>query len=205
MKRWVLAGLLPAMFSPAVAQIAAPQQPSSELARAPENVASDAGIAMRRIPPKTIVMIAIDSDLSSKTNQTGENFPIYLAEPIVVDGKTMIPAGTVGRGEIVHAARAGFGGKAGEMILAARYLQCGAMQVPLGRFKFSAIGESKVGEAMAVGMVVPLAAFAVGGSQVIIPKGARATAETKTEIILPAEPAPPCQADAGAGANSTAG
>ena len=50
----------------------------------------------------------------------------------------MVPAGTPGVGEVVHAERARFGGKAGELILAARYLDFQGTRIPLRTLRFGA-------------------------------------------------------------------
>jgi hypothetical protein len=46
-------------------------------------------------------------------------------------GSVVAPAGTPGVGEVVHAAHASFGGKAGELILAVRYLELNGTRIPL--------------------------------------------------------------------------
>ena len=55
-------------------------------------------------------------------------------KPVAVDGEVVIPAGAACVGEVVHAAKAGFGGKAGELILASRFVRLGDREIKLRSF-----------------------------------------------------------------------
>ena len=59
------------------------------------------------IPAGKILTVTIDQDISTKTNSSGEAFAASLAEPVAVDGQTVIPAGTHATGTIVQAQAAG--------------------------------------------------------------------------------------------------
>lgn len=149
-----------------------------------------------RIAASTVVDIEIAEALSSKTAVPGQPFAIRLAQPLVLEGgHILLPAGIRGEGEIIHARKAGFAGKAGEMILAARFLRCGAVNVALGRFKFAAAGDDRSKAAGAVksaaagaSVFTPIAgvgtvvAFLIKGGQVEIPAGTRATAQVKADV-----------------------
>lgn len=138
------------------------------------------------VPARSEVDIAILADLDSKTAKPGERFRIRLAEPITINGITVVPEGLEGEGEVVHAAKARWGGKAGEMILAARYLTCGTGRIELGWFKLRGAGSNNVGEAIAATAIVPVAAFIVSGGEMRVPKGTRALAKTRAPIEIPA-------------------
>lgn len=149
------------------------------------------------IPAMTPVEIEITQAVGSKDNHPEDHFTFRLAEPILVDGKTLVPAGTPGVGEVVHAAKARAMGKAGELILAARYLDLGGQHIPLRTFRY---GRSQgkdpsqtVGWASAAaGAVVPAAgfvAFLIAGGDVHIPAGTRATAKVAADThVPPAQP-----------------
>lgn len=169
-----------------------------------------------RIPATTPVVFDIVAPLSSKTSQIKEMFPIVLAVPIVVDGAELVPAGTPGEGQVVHAARSGWGGKAGELIIAARYLELNGVRIPLRKFSFGATGENRFGTAFAASVAVPVAGFFINGGEKTIQPGTRASAivATDTDVPLPlpvvpavapeappaAEAAPPAAGD-GTGSN----
>lgn len=154
----------------------------------------------------TPVRIAITSPLASNTVSTGQLFAFTLAEPILLDGGRSIPAGTPGQGEIVHAAHSGMAGKAGELVLAARYLDYQGIRIPLRSMRFGKGGKDQTGTANAImigtSVVAPLAgvfALAITGGEVRIPAGAIAeakiSADTQIEagrLAVPAAPlAPP--------------
>jgi hypothetical protein len=174
-----------------VAASAAPEtaSPPTTPAAEPPLVATPAAPSLTGdiLPAKTVVEIMISGDLSSKTNKIGDMFTIRLAEPVKLGDRIILPAGTTGKGEVVHAARARWGGKAGEMILMARYLDCGNVKIPLGHFHFGGGGEARVGEAMAVGMVFTPAMFLVSGGEMNVPTGTRGNAQISTESTVPAD------------------
>lgn len=139
------------------------------------------------IPADTAVAIRIVAPISSKTSRPDDRFAIELAEPILRDGAVLVPAGARGEGEVVHAAKAGWGGRPGELIVAARFLQCGAVKLPLGKFRWSATGANRSGAAMAAGFVLTPAIFLVNGGQVEVPAGTLATARVTASVALPSE------------------
>src|SRR5688572_33212892 len=72
------------------------------------------------VPALTPVAVRLEEPISSNKNKPGDRFRITVAEDVRVGDALVIPAGSMGEGEVVHAARSGAGGKAGELILAAR-------------------------------------------------------------------------------------
>jgi hypothetical protein len=84
----------------------------------------------------------------------------------------------------VHAARAGFAGRAGELILAARYLDHSGTRVPLRSLRFGQSGEDRaVAAFVASSLVLPLG-FMMAGGHFEVPAGTRAIAKVAaaTEI-----------------------
>lgn len=151
-----------------------------------ESVSSEAVVPVEAVNPAitlpafTPVDIEILMSLNSKTSKMGEFFDIRLAEPIMLDGKIVVPAGALGKGEVIHAAKARAGGKAGELILTARYVEDRGQKILLRSFKFGpTTGTSKRDEALIAGSVIaaPLALFIAGGN-VDVPVGTRAQAKT---------------------------
>lgn len=136
--------------------------------------------------------IEIVDRVSSKANRPGDRFAIRLAEPLIVDGQVLIPAGTAGIGEVVHSAKSGAGGKGGELILAARYLELGSIRIPLRSFRYGrsqGSDSSKTINTMnvAAAAFVPALAIAglfITGGNVDIPAGTRANAQTAQEMAL---------------------
>ena len=175
-----------ALAAPAAAQTS-PQEPAAP------DPAAEQPAACCAIPAMTEVEIEIADPVSSKSKRQGEHFAIRLAEPIVVDGRMLVPAGTPGVGEIVHSAKAGGAGKAGELILAARYLELDGQRIPLRSFRYGRRqGKDKTGAVnagnMAAAAVMPAASlvgFLIKGGEVDIPAGTRASAKVSAATSLP--------------------
>lgn len=148
-----------------------------------------------RIPANTPVNFEIVEALSSKTSKIDQTFAIRLLDPVTVDGKVVLPAGTAGEGQVVHAAKATGLGKAGELILAARYMQCGDTKIGLRGLKLGGTGEDKTGTLMAatiaVGVIATPLMFMKGG-ETIIPARAFAHARLSKPVDIQMSPTPQC-------------
>jgi hypothetical protein len=59
------------------------------------------------IPEGAQFEVTVDETLASNTNQAGDNFAASLSQPLVVDGKTVIPAGAHMTGRVVDAKDSG--------------------------------------------------------------------------------------------------
>ena len=82
----------------------------------------------------TVVAVELSAPVSSRKQKRGDRFPLRLAEPIIVDGATVVPAGAAGYGEVVDAASAGVGGRPAKLVLAARYVEYDGMRLALHGF-----------------------------------------------------------------------
>lgn len=181
----VLAGALSAgaLANGAHAQEAAPNAASSAPAPA----------ATIKLPMNTPVQFEFVTELSSKTNKNDDVFPIRLIAPVQIAGHDAIPAGTMGQGQVVQAAKAGFAGKAGELVVTVRYLDVGGVHVPLRRFRMGelATGEDRRGEAFGMSIAIsPLLGFFISGGQKTIVVGTHANAIVSADTDIPALPAP---------------
>jgi len=83
------------------------------------------------IPAGTVIEIVNVDVVGSWRSHSRDAFVIRLAEPIIIDGRTVVPVGVHGVGEVVHAARATVSGLPGELILAARYLEYEGVRITL--------------------------------------------------------------------------
>lgn len=164
----------PAEASPAPPAIAAPAPPPA-------------------IPALTPVQIEILATINSSINKIGEHFPIRLTAPIALPGGGEVPAGTMGQGDVVHAAKSRFGGKPGELILAVRWLDWNGTHVPLRSLRYlpPTTGKNNQGTAEAfnlAGSVAPgasIIALFITGGEVIIPEGTLAQAKTSAAVPIP--------------------
>ncbi|OYW16143.1 MAG: hypothetical protein B7Z39_02530 [Novosphingobium sp. 12-64-8] len=137
----------------------------------------------------------IDSDLGSATSTSGAMFPLHLGQPIVIDGKTLVPAGTSGVGEVIWAKKAGGSGSPGELVLAARYLDFGGRRLRLRSMNFQSVGDSRyktvnsimIASAAAVPGVA-LVGFAIKGKETTFAAGTLAHAKTAEAFAPDATP-----------------
>ena len=168
------------------------------LASDPEAVPSAAGVTesiplteTRRVPAMTPVYVKIDQEISSKLNKAGDRFRIVVAEDVRIGEQIVIPAGTGGEGEVIHAAKSSMGGKPGELILAARYVRVGDIDVKLRSMVLGRAGTDRTNESLAVAIVTGPIGLLVRGGAVIVPRDAVASAKTAVEIELPVQKATP--------------
>lgn len=140
------------------------------------------------VPMNTHVMIQLDAPVSSRSAARGDMFPISLAEPVKLDGIEVIPAGITGEGQVVHSAGTGFGGRAGELIVAARYLMWGDRRIPLRGMRISTAGRNNTAEALALGQLIPLGGLFVTGTSVDLPVGQIAVARFAEDVPVGAVP-----------------
>jgi hypothetical protein len=59
------------------------------------------------IPSGTVLTVRLQQEVSSKKSQEGDRFEASLAQPVVVEGKTVIPAGAIASGVVTEAKSAG--------------------------------------------------------------------------------------------------
>jgi len=177
---------------PAQAPAPIPQQDMAN----PSQTAPAAAIAPEpccALPDGSPVQLEVVGPISSKTALRGQTFALRLAQPLRTAEGVLLPAGTAGAGEVIHAERSRGGGKAGELILAARYLQGPDGPIKLRGMKLGGSGNDKTGAAMGASLILPLGGF-VRGSEIEIPAGTPASAKLAGAIRLP--PIPAAAADA---------
>lgn len=138
------------------------------------------------LPAGTTVELELIDRLNSLDNHNGDRFGIRLRVPIRFGERIVVPAGATGLGEVVHAARARAAGKAGELIVAARYIEADGVRYPLRGFRIGAsTGESNVAAAGATAVLVApvLSLFIVGGN-VTYPVGMAAIARLSAPVPI---------------------
>ena len=145
------------------------------------------------IPALTEIQFEFTSTINSQANKIGEIFPIKLSAPIMVDGGEVVPAGTVGIGEIIHAAKSRFGGKAGELILAVRSLDYQGTKIPLRSLRYQPVktpgrgrdnGDTAAAVAIAGGAIGGVVSMFITGGEVNIPAGTIAFAKTSAPVTI---------------------
>lgn len=138
------------------------------------------------VPALTPVTVRLEELISSNRNKPGDRFRITVAEDVRVGEQLVIPAGSVGEGEVIHAAKSGAGGKAGELILAARYVRVGDIAIRLRSFALGVVGKDQAGNSLAASMIIGPFAMFVKGGVVTVPPETLGVAKTALEFKLPA-------------------
>lgn len=135
----------------------------------------------------TEVHLRLLEPVASNTHKRGDRFKLEVAEPIVVDGSVLVPAGSPASGEVVHAAKPGMAGKAAEMILATRSLSVGEHEVRLRSFT-AGNGENRLGLATGLAVTLGIPALFVVGKNLVLPAGtdvyAKVAADTPLSSVL---------------------
>ena len=182
----LLAAVNPDAFTQAgtEAETAPLATPVDETNRVPAAVQANQTATAVTIPAGPDILIRIDALVSSRTATRGQMFPISLAEPVVIDGVEIIPAGITGEGQVVHAAGRGFGGRAGELILAARYLNWGDRRIALRSMRVSESGRQQSGVAVAASALVTVAGFLVTGTSAEVQPGEVAAARIAQPVVI---------------------
>ncbi|MBC2664978.1 hypothetical protein H7F51_05580 [Novosphingobium flavum] len=143
------------------------------------------------IPALTPLVLRFEAEMSSQTSKTGEHFPISLAEPVLLDGKVVVPAGALGEGEVIHAKKSGGSGAAGELVLAARWLDVNGRHLRLRSLKAAVAGKDAIHQVDALNaasvmapLPIGLLGFAISGAKAVYAKGSLATAKTAEAFAI---------------------
>lgn len=131
----------------------------------------------------TEVQLRLLAPVASNTHKRGDRFALEVARPVMVDGAIVVPAGAQGEGEVVHAAKGGFGGRAGELILVSRFLRVGDQTIKLRSFS-AGNGEDRVN--LAAGLSMVMVGIFVNGKEIALPAGTNVFAKVAADQLLPA-------------------
>ncbi|MGH9684071.1 MAG: hypothetical protein ACRD4S_10740 [Candidatus Acidiferrales bacterium] len=185
-----------------------PAPDNNTAANAPaQNEPSNAPAAVPEAPRPRPVMIAagtvltvtIDQAVSSKTNNNGDQFQASLAEPVTVNGRTVIPAGARATGTVTDAKSAGRfkGGASLALTLDSIRVRGKTYQIESSSYEDAGNGRGKrtaIGAGGGAGLGAIVGAIAGGGKGAAIGALAGGGAGTagaaftgKRDIELPAE------------------
>lgn len=132
----------------------------------------------------TEVHLRLLEAVASHTHKRGDRFKLEVAQPIAVDESVIVPAGSPAVGEVVHAAKPGMSGKAGELILTTRLLSVGEHEVKLRSFT-AGNGENRLALATGLAVTLGIPALFVVGKNLVLPAGTDVYAKVTTDMLLP--------------------
>lgn len=186
----LLAGALLALGSGAVAQTATPMPaPVAPIMAG----ASDA--AVLRIGTKVPLKMSEELTTKGKQLRVGQHFNMEVAEPVLVGGQVVVPAGAPAVGEITEVRNKGMWGKSGHLTAQMLYVSVNGRQIRMtGTFDDKGVtGTAGVVAAVAF---VPVAGFFTTGTSAKIPMGAPVTGFIGEDVpvVLAAATVAPLQA-----------
>jgi hypothetical protein len=142
------------------------------------------GARLYTLAAGTEIHLRLLEPVASHTHKRGDRFKLEVAEPVTVDQSVIVPAGSPAIGEVVHAAKPGMSGKAGELILVARFLRVGEHEVKLRSF-VAGNGENRLALATGLGMALGLPALFVVGKNLVLPADTNVYAKVSADTSLP--------------------
>ena len=190
--------------APATTQSPANTPPPAQQAQAPAAPAATPAPPPPKpkiVPAGTVIRVRLNDAIGSKTAQAGQTFTGSVMDPIVVDGRTLIPAGASVAGEVTDAKSAGRFKGAAELAITIRSVTVGGVAHTLAASTVSqtSTGKGKRSAAMiggGGGAGALIGGLAGGGKGALIGALAGAGAGTagagltgNREITLPAESA----------------
>ena len=154
--------------------------PSADPSSSPS---SDVAPVLRLLPANTEIHLRMLESVGSATHRRGDRFKLEVADVVELDGHIVIPAGTPAQGEVIHAAKAGMSGRAGELILVVRFLSAGDQWVSLRSFS-AGNGEDRYDLAEGLALLGGIPALFVSGKNLVIPAGADVFAKVRADTSL---------------------
>jgi hypothetical protein len=130
------------------------------------------------------VYLVFDQDLSSKTATDGDTVEFVLSEDIKVGNVVVAKTGTKAVGEVTNAKKSEMMGKGGELNIRLNYLKVGNAKVHLRGTK-GGEGNSGVGGAIALTLLVGVFGLLKHGKEVKVQKGTALHAYVSDDISLP--------------------
>lgn len=122
---------------------------------------------------------------SSRTSLTGQKVRIRTAEPILLDGKVLVPQGTEGFAEVIQASKARMMGKGGELVLGLPFLELKGQRIPLKRMRYGpSTGKGNDMLTTVAVASIGLPGMLISGGNVDISAGARANAVVTTDTFV---------------------
>jgi len=201
--RWQLTLVAAMAAGSAFAQTHEPTTPV-DTDHAPPQVATATPPTCQALCAGQQIELELAEFVSSDRHKIGDRFKLRLATALSLDGTVILPAGTPGIGEVVHAQTSRGGGKPGELLLAARFLELPDGPLALRAMKLAARGQDKAGAALATSFVAGPFAMFMHGREIEIPAGTHAFAKLAQDLDpARAVPTPPMPAQAAAPAQET--
>lgn len=140
----------------------------------------DSGTVLKQGTP---ISLATEAEMNSNENRAGDRIDLRVLDAVSLNGRTIIPIGTRGVGEITFVKKKGMWGKSGKLEFRPLYISLGDRQIPISaRTNTKGKGETGTAGVVASIVVLPLAGFFVTGTSAIIPRGSTVSAELSEDL-----------------------
>lgn len=112
----------------------------------------------------SLVRLMVVVEVSTRNSQAGDHFELRVHEPVIVDGRILIPVGTKAWGEVVESEPSASTGQPGRLAAKLSHIEIGLNRIPLSGNREHA-GE-RAATQMAIGMIAlgPFALLAKGNN-----------------------------------------
>lgn len=120
----IIAAFIPVLAFAQVAGTSGPLSPEIQ-AQAPASISS---VLLKHDTPVQLMGV---SEITTANVVAGNRFKLRVNQPIVVDGRTIVPIGATAFGTVLTAHDSGGLGKSGEMTTRLLHIQLGDAQIPL--------------------------------------------------------------------------
>jgi hypothetical protein len=177
--------------APTADALPAPTPAASEAFLTDVVIACPAGATRTTFPlvPNTLFEVETLDAVSSKFSHPGDTFRLRLREPLRYGAVELVPAGTPVHGEVTHASQNKWGGTAGELILATRYVQ-----LPQGRLRLrssiAASGRNRNDASATVTILFGIAGVFIQGKNKELPIGTQLSARLAEPVTFRCADAP---------------
>lgn len=170
MKTLFTTALIALIAAPAFSFAQSPEITPSAPVMLPSIVATGQAVLRSQTP----IILRMSEELTTKKKKlrVGQRFNLEVAEPVIVNGATVIPVGSPATGEITEVRNKGMWGKSG-------YVGAQLVQVRVGdrtirlTGSFDDKGVTGTGGVVASIVFIPIAGFFTTGTSALIPMGAQ--------------------------------
>lgn len=156
--------------------------PSSASAlQGPPLIVGQPTVPANTLPRGTEIRMITLRELHSQQAKVGDRFEVEVTEDVRLNGRTVIPAGTRGYGEVTVVKKKGMWGKSGKLETRLLYLQVGDRRIRIGGAAGDRGNTGTVGVVASVALL-PLAGFVVTGTSAVIAPGTPTVATLEEDI-----------------------
>jgi hypothetical protein len=127
------------------AKAAAEAPAAAKSAKAADTVAKNAAPQLIEIPQGTAIAIFLKEPMSSATAKTGDTFTATIADPVTVNGETVIARGATVKGRVVEAEDSGRVKGTAKIRLALTSIDAGTKSYPITTRTYAAEAETTKG------------------------------------------------------------